>query len=109
MIKEPEIQEVSGDENEPLTKGEFNEAIQMLARSFEATKADMDATEERLTRAIDRIGREIMEHIDLAVENRQIDLGAAKKETVLHHGEKLADHEARLGVLEKFQGVPKRF
>lgn len=118
------------DPSAPVTRGEFNEAMAMIADAFKGvvTKAElnelltelrtelrsellsdmqtmmqtmMHSMEARLGGKIDDLFR----HIDTAVEDRQVDLGAAKSEIVELHGERLDRHNERIEVLEKSAGI----
>lgn len=74
-----DIRYVEGDPDEPLTRGEFNEALQSVHAAFDRVGADIQQLGARMDRRID----ELFEHIDAAVENRLVDVGAARSDEVL--------------------------
>jgi hypothetical protein len=113
MANEPKYSE--GDPHELVTRGEFNEAMQMLARSFEHSRSDMQVMERKLltelkagqesfARQLEDWGKTLFEKIDVAVELRQIELGAAKSEQVEANTERLDQHEKRLSTVEQHIG-----
>lgn len=110
MADEPKY--LDGDPLEPVTRGEFNEAMQMLARSFEHTRSDIEAMEGRMLKELKAgqrsfaqqlkdWGKTLFDKIDAAVEIRQIELGAAKSEQVAANTERLERHETRIDALER--------
>lgn len=120
MINEPKY--LDGDPNEPVTRGEFNEAMQMLARSFDHLRSDvhsdmqtlegrlmkeMKAGQQSFSQQLKDWGQTLFEKIDAAVEIRQIELGAAKTEQVEANTERLGRHEARITALERENRMPK--
>lgn len=46
------------------------------------------------------LSQRILSHIDVAIENRQVDLGAAKARDVTLINEKVNDHERRISARE---------
>ena len=110
---------IEGDENEPVARGEFNEAMAWIATAFQelrgemvtkndlkqlatkddlksyATKNDLKsyATKSDIESILNDWGKTLFEKVDVAVEQRQIDLGAAKHETVEATREKVESHE----------------
>ncbi|REJ85935.1 MAG: hypothetical protein DWQ34_28160 [Planctomycetota bacterium] len=70
---------------------------------------EMASTESRHGKHLDDWGRQLYEKIDVAVESRQIDLGAAKSEHVELNSERLDRHEGRIRALERDSGMPTDF
>lgn len=112
-----DIKYVEGNPDQPVTRADFNEALVMITDTFAntATKTDLQNLEERLREEasadkadilakIDQLGQDLRKHIDAAVESRQIDLGAAKRDQVSLLGDKVHQHEERLARLEKQLG-----
>lgn len=109
-----DLKYVEGDPDQPVTRADFNEALEIITDTFgnTATKADLQQLQERLREEasadkqeilakVDQLGQDLMQHIDAAVESRQIDLGAAKREQVSLLSEKVDRHESRLSAVEK--------
>lgn len=68
--------------------------------SEERLRQEMRASEQRTRRYFDRRFDELFEHIETVVENRLVDLGAARNDQVLVLKDTQADHEERIVRLE---------
>lgn len=101
------------DSQEPATKGDLEQLREDLqsdiVRATEnlATKEELAAMERRFLGELNRWGEVLFEKIDAVVENRFIDLGAAKTEQVEANTERLDRHEARIDSLEREAGTPR--
>ncbi|MEX0650070.1 MAG: hypothetical protein WD200_03650 [Candidatus Andersenbacteria bacterium] len=128
-----EILPAEGDPNEPVTRGEFNEAMHAVNSAFQqvATKDDLKALENRmatkddmetlrmatkddmetlrmatksdlngLESRMDKRFDELFEHIDSYIDNRMVDVGAARSDEVLMIKEKQERYEKRISALE---------
>lgn len=106
----PDIQPLEGDPTEPVTRGEFNEAMTSIHAAFGTVTGRIDSLDQRigslegrmdsLEETINRRFDELFRHIDVAVEDRFVNLGAARSEEVQLVKEKQADHEQRITQLE---------
>jgi hypothetical protein len=100
---------------EPATKGDIEQLREDLQadmtlvaeelrgemRQFENRLAKrIEQAEQRYAAKLDEWGRLLFRKIDAVVENRFIDLGAAKTEQVLLLDDKVQDHEQRIAAIE---------
>lgn len=113
------IREKNIGSKEPATKGDLEQLREDLQADmtrmegritdrFSAIDMGFSALEERITRESENLskmfddwGRTLFEKIDIAVENRQIELGAAKAEHVLNLDDKVRELDDRVGAIER--------
>lgn len=113
------IKQENIDSQEPATKGDLEQLREDLQADmtrmegrindrFSAIDARFSAIEERITsesanlsKRFDDWGRTLFEKIDIAVENRQIELGAAKAEHVLSLDDKVGALDERVSAIER--------
>lgn len=79
--------------------------VDTLETKFDTLETKFDTLEMKLDDVADNV-KGILDHVDAAVENRQIELGAAKTEHVQMIGEKVDRQEQRIAAVEHRIGIP---
>ncbi|REJ88922.1 MAG: hypothetical protein DWQ34_20980 [Planctomycetota bacterium] len=95
MTNEPSY--VEGDATEPLTRGEFNDAMQSVGRSFESVVSDVNDVKSELgelRQHVDDRFDQVMQHFDAVTTRMQDDIVSSMKQV-------LSDHEQRIRNLER--------
>lgn len=100
----------------PVTAGQFDEAMAIIATSFEkvvtkedakqfATKDDLKHTKEEIFDRMAQDKNEILHHFDAAVENIHSDLVGANQDEISGLITAQEDHEGRIINLERHAGT----
>ena len=119
MTSEKKYEPIDEHADQPVTTAEFNIAMRWIAESFSKTADDLQqlATKDDLNRLATRFettfasaeenrtmlddwGRQLFAKIDAAVENRFLDLGAARREEVEAIKDEQQKHAERIASLE---------
>ncbi|MEX1112815.1 MAG: hypothetical protein WEC84_05120 [Candidatus Andersenbacteria bacterium] len=107
-----EILSTEGDPNEPVTRGEFNEAMQAVNTAFQkvATKDDLKALEQRFDglegrmnngfQEIDKRFDELFDKIDRYIDVRVDNVTGINRDEVSLIKDKQQQHEKRISALE---------
>jgi hypothetical protein len=102
MNKEPEIQEIADDENQPATKRDVREAVDDVRRDL---LTEIEGTESRLTHEIGSMKEDIFRHFDVAVENIRHDLEGANADEISVIKDRQGQHDERISVREQRSGL----
>jgi len=93
---------MSADSSAPATKADIRMLMDEIGRLYDANQRWKDD----ILAANPRWKNEIIDHFDLLIENIRHDLTSANREEIELLKDARANHETRIGALERAVGLP---